>query len=469
MSYETPQRLHPGGDPRTLPDYAKLRDELSKLTHPARPDVDWQQVEMLCLNLFSQNGVELQTAAWYTLARTHLAGLHGLCEGLAILDALLTHQWGSLWPQAVHARMEILASLSQRLQQAMRTLSFTYTDLGKLYQAEQHLSGMGDVLQRLELKHTSQLDTLQGQLHNVAIRLENSNGTGQELPHEGVVLPGTALNSETAAARPISAPWVFVAQPEPAANIAVVKSLPPSTRPWKAFTAGVVTMLVAGSAVLWGWQSFFRTDPLVAQLNASVAPLPEPLTKPQVWALQQKLTLPDDIITRTQRQLDRLSRLPPDYALYQSSLLMQQLQTLWPDRPEIIALTRQWQQQLNAAALPAENFNGWHQGMVQLQQLADQLNGLDEQHGKYMTVSELKSQVFGITQAFNRAVPVEEQLRLLALTPRGQSLPVAQQSQTAMTLNALLNRYGLIVRSSGSAGNDVRDVRKPEVRKTHSL
>jgi type VI secretion system protein VasL len=63
--------LKTGGDPRTLPDYA-LRDELSKLTHPARPDVNWQYVEKLCLSLFEQNGVELQTAAWYTLARTHL-------------------------------------------------------------------------------------------------------------------------------------------------------------------------------------------------------------------------------------------------------------------------------------------------------------------------------------------------------------------------------------------------------------
>lgn len=461
MAYETPQRLHPGGDPRTLPDYAKLRDELSKLTHPARPDVDWQQVETLCLSLFSQNGVELQTAAWYTLARTQLAGLDGLCEGLAVLDALLSHQWGSLWPQPVHARVEILMSLSQRLQQAMRTLSFTYTDLGKLYQAEQHLSGMGDVLQRLELKRISQLDTLRGKLHNAAIRLENSNGTGQELPHEGVVLPGTALSSETAAARPTSAPWVFVAQPEPAANITVVKSLPPSTRSWKAFTAGAFAMLVVGSAALWGWQSFFRPDPLVAQLNASVAPLPEPLTAQQVWALQQKLTLPDDIITRTQRQLERLSRMPPDYTLYQSSLLMQQLQTLWPDRPEVIALTQQWQQQLNAAALPAENLNGWHQGMVQLQQLADRLNRLDEPHGKYMTVSELKSQVFSITQSFNRSVPVEEQLRQLTQTSPGQLLPVAQQSQVEMSLNALLNRYGLIVMSSGSAANAVRDIRKP--------
>lgn len=121
---DTPARkIKTGGDPRTLPDYALLRDELNKLTHPARPDVNWRYVEKLCLSLFEQNGVELQTAAWYTLARTHLAGLSGLNEGLGILEALISHQWGAIWPQAIAARVDILNSLSQRLQQLMRTWS----------------------------------------------------------------------------------------------------------------------------------------------------------------------------------------------------------------------------------------------------------------------------------------------------------------------------------------------------------
>ena len=55
-------KLKTGGDPRSLPDYAALRDEISKLTHPARPDVDWRYVETLCLRLYEHNGVELQTA-----------------------------------------------------------------------------------------------------------------------------------------------------------------------------------------------------------------------------------------------------------------------------------------------------------------------------------------------------------------------------------------------------------------------
>ncbi len=57
------RHLTTGGDPRTLADYAKLREEMHKLSHPARPDVDWLYAERLCLSLFDRNGVELQTAA----------------------------------------------------------------------------------------------------------------------------------------------------------------------------------------------------------------------------------------------------------------------------------------------------------------------------------------------------------------------------------------------------------------------
>ncbi|HEY3987399.1 type VI secretion system ImpA family N-terminal domain-containing protein [Cedecea sp.] len=122
-------KIKTGGDPRALPDYGLLRDELAKLSHPARPDVDWRNVEQLSLSLFSQNGVELQTVAWYTLARTRLATMAGLNEGLALLEALIVHQWGVMWPQPVHARMEILAGFSHRLQSLLRTLTLQYSDL----------------------------------------------------------------------------------------------------------------------------------------------------------------------------------------------------------------------------------------------------------------------------------------------------------------------------------------------------
>ncbi|MGK2895828.1 VasL domain-containing protein [Klebsiella michiganensis] len=459
MNDITQRKIKTGGDPRTLMDYAALRDEMSKLMHPARPDVNWRYAEKLCLSLFEQNGVELQTAAWYTLARTQLAGLFGLNEGLTILEALISHQWGALWPQPVHARMEILSSLSQRLQQRMRSLPLNYSDLSQLYRAEQLLTGLGEVLQRLELKHLSQLDTLRTLMHNSAVRLENSDGitsTGSSI-QPGIVLPATVMNDATASPRdfaggpdedtPESAvKWVYVAQPEPQPNVEVLSTMPVPVKKWKSFVAGMCTMLVISIASVWSWHFLHRPDPLQTQLAASLAPFPAPLTSEQLGMLRQQTPLPQDLIAQTQHQLARLDKLPPDWDIAYSRKLIEQAQELWPEQAKPLA--QKWQQQLNAAALPAEQLNGWHQGMMTLKQLSDRLNGLDEQKGKYMTVSELKSVVFSTMQSFHKSVPAEEQMRVLLQNPEREPLPTAALAQLEMHLKQLTARYAVIQESA---------------------
>lgn len=444
MNDITQRKIKTGGDPRSLPDYAALRDELSKLTHPARPDVNWSYAEKLCLSLFEQNGVELQTAAWYTLARTQLAGLYGLNEGLTILEALISHQWAALWPQPVHARMEILSSLSQRLQQRMRSLPLNYSDLSQLYRAEQLFTSLGAVLQRLELKHLSQLDTLRTLMHNSAVRLENSDSTGSSI-QPGIVLPGTVMNDATASTRdfaggpdentPESAvKWVYVAQPEPQSNVEVLSTMPVPVKKWKSFVVGMCTMLVISIVSAWSWHFLHRPDPLQNQLAASLAPFPAPLTSEQLEMLRQQTPLPQDLIAQTQHQLARLDKFPPDWDIAYSRKLIEQVQALWPEQAE--PLIQQWRQQINISVLPVDKTNGWHEGMKQLQALADKLNALDGQKGKYITVSELKSQVFGMLTSFRQTVPVEEQLRQLKLHPEDSPQRQQQIQQAEQHLRA---------------------------------
>ncbi|PLC60596.1 hypothetical protein B9P82_23960 [Citrobacter sp. L55] len=447
--------LKTGGDPRSLPDYAALRDELSKLTHPARPDVNWRYAEKLCLSLFEQNGVELQTAAWYTLARAQLAGLFGLNEGLTILEALISHQWGAMWPQPVHARMEILSSLSQRLQQRMRSLLLNYSDLSQLYRAEQLLTGLGEVLQRLELKHLSQLDTLRTLMHNCAVRLENSDGitsAGASI-QPGIVLPATVMNDATASTRdfaggpdedtPESAvKWVYVAQPEPQPNVEVLSTMPVPVKNWKSFVTGMCTMLVISIVSVWSWHFLHRPDPLQTQLAASLAPFPAPLTSEQLEMLRQQTPLPQDLIAQTQQQLARLDKLPPDWNITYARKLIEQVQSLWPEQAK--PLTQQWQQQVNVTTLSTDAMNGWHEGMLKLQDLTAQLNTLDRQKGKYITVSELKSQVFATTQAFSKTVPVEEQLRQMSIRENSGMIPSAQKIQTELRLKQLISSYSTV-------------------------
>lgn len=444
MNDITSRKIKTGGDPRTLPDYAALRDELSKLTHPARPDVDWHYVEKRCLSLFEQNGVELQTAAWYTLARTQLAGIFGMNEGLAMLETLIGHHWGMFWPQPAHARMEILSSLSRRLQQRMRMLPLHYGDLGQLYRAEQLLTRVGNVLQRLEFKHLSQLDALRTVLHNSAVRLENSGGaSGSDVA--GIVLSTTVRNGPEISAGTLSdvpaieknaadstARWEDMPQPEHQPNVDVITAPPVPATKWAFFAAGMCTMLVLSVAAMWGWQYLHRPDPLQVQLAASLAPLPAPLTPEQLDILRQQSPLPQT--TQTQQQLIRLAKLPPDWNIVYSRLLVEQAQMLWPEQAN--PLIQQWQQQINLSVLPVDALNGWHEGMTQLQALADKLNALDGQRGRYITVSELKSQVFGMMTNFRQVVPLEEQLRQLRLLSEDSPLRQQQIQQAEQHLRA---------------------------------
>lgn len=73
-------------------------------------------METLCLRLYEHNGVELQTAFWYTIARMHTTGLSGLNEGLALIAALTRHHWSVMWPLNTHSRLEIITGLFNRLQ-----------------------------------------------------------------------------------------------------------------------------------------------------------------------------------------------------------------------------------------------------------------------------------------------------------------------------------------------------------------
>lgn len=441
MTYIPERHLQTGGDPRTLNDYATLRDELSKLTHPARPDINWLYIEKLCLSLFEQNGIELQTAAWYTLARTQLAGIRGMNEGLAIIEALITRQWGHVWPQAVHSRVDILASLARRLQQFMRTQVMGYDDLSVLYLVEKNLTSTLNALQRLELKHQTGLDVLWQQMHNATVRLENiGDGTDCALPPAALQTdPGTLFKP----ARDESPPrrvWIVQTPCEPGIRI-----ISRDKKMWKPFIAGMFTMLITGGLLLSGVRYVVKHSDRQA-LMSSIAPFPSQLSESTLKTLRQTGEADSsEWFPKARQQIEELLIQSPVWSLNYGGHIITQAQTLWPGQPETIDLSRHWQKQLSATAASTESLEGWHQGIAQLRKLADRLNGLDEGKGKYLTVSELKSQIFSIDQSFNQYIPAEELLRQLATHPANKATPTALQMKTELQLRQLLARYALLV------------------------
>lgn len=364
MTDPTRYRIHTGTDPRTLTEYALLRDEINKLSHPARPDVDWAYAEKLCLSLFEQNGVELQSAAWYTLARTHSSGLSGLNEGLNLLEALVLHQWSALWPQALQTRTEILSALSRRLQAILRGWSFQSNHvLPELAQTEQLLLSLRDALTRYGMRDAGQTGMLYQQVKYTLSRLQDSAPAAMNpvMLEEPVAPPAAQVDA---------APRVYVIQSEPEIQVEIreVMVRPSGLKP---FIAGACCALLAGTLVLGGSLWYWQQD---QQKNL------------QAGQEQQSL-------------------------------------------------------QMQREAIPLERLDNWYQGMSQLQQLTAQLNGLDKQRGKYLTVSELKSAVFSATESFNRHIPVEEQLRRYAV---GEGNQLNEQTQTGLLLKQLDYRYQLL-------------------------
>lgn len=164
--------LRLGSDPRVFTEYKALLDELSKLSHPACPDVDWLHVEQLCLALHQENGLELQSMAVLILARTHLYGLPGLKEGLQSLNRQLPLGWSRMWPPALGARLELLSWLFEQLQPFLRTMRFTSEDLPLLKRLGEELEVVAELLMHRAQVPMVALQALCQQVVRVVGRLE---------------------------------------------------------------------------------------------------------------------------------------------------------------------------------------------------------------------------------------------------------------------------------------------------------
>jgi type VI secretion system protein VasL len=445
MTSSQPRFVKTGGDPRAFAEYAALRQEMQKLTHPARPDVDWPHVSVLCLTLFEKNGVELQSAVWYTLSRANTAGSAGMTEGLAVLVALITREWPTLWPQPAHSRIELLAGLSRRLQQFLRTQTITDADLTALSQAARLLSEAGDHLQRLELRQLSQIDPLLDRIRSAVVMLEHCDVSTSDavakLPEVvPIEKPAMALASAEVSG------WVYVPSPGvPAQDVRRLRR--------RAFVSGVgATLLSVSLIVATGYfveQNTEQESPLQQALQASVSPVAAPLTPEMMAELQANPPewLNDGAwLEQMQQQLNWLQGASPDWNLQHGNALVMQASQLLPDSDAVKTMSARWNKQLKAAAIPADKMQGWQQGMEQLNMLSQRLNGLDEQRGKYLTVSELKTAVYNMTQAFNGTVPLEEELRVLLQSD--DDATQNQLSQAEMHLKQLIASYQTTATSS---------------------
>lgn len=432
--------IRTGGDPRPFPDFIALRDEMSKQAHPARPDIHWERVEQLSLALFDKNGIELQTGAWYTLARSHLARVGGMNEGLNIIAAMLSHQWAQYWPQANHPRAEILSGLFQRLQKVFRTFTLSHEDYHQLQQLESTLDFLSRILARQELLPVSQIEPLLQQVCSAVTRVANI--PEPQLSAAAITLPAAQAPQNECKESAPEPQRLHAIQPGSAAPVVRGQETTPAPKRAGIFACGMLTAFALSTAVFTGGHYLARPEQIGQQPERSLQPLPR---MPGATAGEASGSgSAASWLKNASLRLEELSALPPDWNLRAGQDLINQAHALWPGLSGAEQLGTQWQQKLALNGTPDDSLAGWHQGMRKLQSLSEQLNALDGQKGKYMTVSELKSPVFAAIQAFNKSVPVEEQLRQMSERQEPGMIPQAQKLQVEQHLQQLITRYSAL-------------------------
>ncbi|PHM28368.1 VasL domain-containing protein [Xenorhabdus budapestensis] len=423
--------IRAGGSPLNLPEFAVIRDEINKTSHPAQPEVNWMLVESLSLTLFKTNGVDLQTAIYYTLARMQLNGLAGFTEGCELLAGVIVSEWDALWPPQPQVRTDLLEWFHTRTGSILRQLDFAASDLRMIYRAERALQLIIDRLQQSDLKRLPRVENLLWFFQNAAKKLEKPRQTAKPV-HQPVQMPPLVYLSKSES-EPETSPSSLPPYPESITtdNQQRVKVQFPEQPPrgltaWQGFGLGALL----GVLVLIGsWLLLYK--PLQQQLNAMTE---QPAGSRLAWLYQPALA-------NYSFQLDRLAETSPLATWESARTVTTTAEKQWPQSAEQVNATRNWQQQMTARIDSVPLKGSWYTTRDQLQQLADKILLQERTRGSF-TLSYLKTAIYDIQRSHGSEVPLEELLRQLsAHVEKGEAVPPVLMKGINERFNALLGRY----------------------------
>ncbi|HBN0700604.1 TPA: type VI secretion system ImpA family N-terminal domain-containing protein [Escherichia coli] len=414
-NYALTQTIVTGSDPRALPEFSAIREEINKANHPSQPELNWKLVESLALSIFKANGVDLHTATYYTLARTRNQGLAGFCEGSELLAAMITHEWDKFWPQGGPARTEMLDWFNTRTGNILRQqVSFSENDLPLLYRTERALQLICDKLQQVELKRQPRVENLLYFVQNTRKRFEPQPGN----------------RTDTAAQT----------------TVRTLVYAPESTV--KGFVAGAACTAVI-AAVLWWWQAY----PIQRQLTqvrdtaqgAATAWLASPVLKEYEQYLQQLLDA------------------PPLQPLETGMQMMRTADTLWPESLQQQEASRMWSNTLRNRAQASPQMKGWQQARQNLRDFAD-LMMKKETEKQGFTLSYIKTVTWQAERLLNQETPLEYLLTQYQETRARKQDTQALEKEINERLDGLLSRW-LLLKNTGQ--DMATDTRTEPVHPTH--
>ncbi|REF26763.1 type VI secretion system protein VasL [Xenorhabdus cabanillasii] len=423
--------IRAGGSPLNLPEFAVIRDEINKTSHPSQPEVNWMLVESLSLTLFKTNGVDLQTAIYYTLARMQLNGLAGFTEGCELLAGVIVSEWDALWPPQPQVRTDLLEWFHNRTGSILRQLDFAASDLRMIYRAERALQLIIDRLQQSDLKRLPRVENLLWFFQNAAKKLEKPRQAAKPVQQPVQMPPLVYLSKSESEPETSSSSLPPYPESIPTDNQQRVKVQFPEQPPrgltaWQGFGLGALL----GILVLIGsWLLLYK--PLQQQLNAITE---QPAGSRLAWLYQPALA-------DYSFQLDRLAETSPLATWDAARTVTTIAEKQWPQSAEQVNATRNWQQQMTARIDSVPLKGSWYTTRDQLQQLADKILLQERTRGSF-TLSYLKTAIYDIQRSHGSEVPLEELLRQLSThVEKGEAVPPVLMKGIDDRFNALLGRY----------------------------
>ncbi|MHA6636831.1 VasL domain-containing protein [Citrobacter farmeri] len=398
MNNDATQTIVTGSDPRNLPEFSAIREEINKASHPSQPELNWKLVESLTLAIFKTNGVDLHTATYYTLARTRLQGLAGFCEGTELLAAMVTHEWDNFWPKGGPARTEMLDWFNTRTGNILRQqISFAEPDLPLLHRTERALQLICDKLQQVELKRQPRVENLLYFVQNTRKRLEqplknSADITTQTTVRTLIYAPESTVSGTAEVIPPLpELPEIKVEVRSTADDISLTRAVKQGNTS-KGFITGIVCS-AAIAAALWGWLVF----PMQHQLTQVRDTAQGAAT---VW-----LTTPD--LNCYGQRLQRLADISPLQTLETGMQMTRIADSRWPESLQQQQATAQWNETLKTRAQNSPQLRGWLQARQDLRAFAD-LVMLREKEG--LTLSYIKNVVWQAERSLGQEVPLESLL-----------------------------------------------------------
>lgn len=428
------QTIVTGSDPRDLPEFSAIREEINKASHPSQPELNWRLVESLALTIFKTSGVDLHTATYYTLARTRTQGLAGFCEGTELLAAMISHEWDKFWPQSGPARTEMLDWFNTRTGNILRQqLSFAEADLPLLYRTERALQLICDTLQQVELKRQPRVENLLYFVQNTRKRLEpqlrsSSEPRAKTTVRTLVYAPDSVVSSTSTAAETVpplpDLPEMKVAVHHHAIADSMAGGVPRHSV--KGFVTGVASTAVVAVA-LWWWQVYPMQQQLAQVKDTVQGAATAWLASPNLNSYGQRL-----------QQLPDASPLLP---LETGIQMVRTADSQWPESLQQQQATAQWNQTLKTRAQNSPQLRGWLQTRQDLHAFAD-LVMQREKEG--LTLSYIKNVIWQAERGLGQETPLESLLTQFQDThAKGQSTE-ALEKQINERLDGVLSRWLLL-------------------------